>query len=134
MPTAFKKHKEFLKSNDKGKSSTLFFYLPSRTDCKESINQYKDNVQLHPIDCDYEEFNQFSSKKVPFQPHHVESNNPKERETAREIVVNFMKHIVKISNAHLVRNANCLVINGSVGNDVKIVGMEVESDKYKLSY
>ena len=132
MSTAFKKHKEFLKSNDKGKSSTLFFYLPSTTDRKESINQYKDNVQLHPFDCDYEEFNQFSSKKVPFQPHQPHLFN--HFQTAREIVVNFMKHIVKISNAHLVRNANCLVINGSVGNDVKIVRMEVESDKYKLPY
>ena len=118
----------------KGKSSTLFFYLPSTTDRKESINQYKDNVQLHPIDCNYESFSQFSSKKASFQPHHLESKDPKERETAREIVINFMKHMVTISNAPLVRNANCLVINGSVGNDVKIVGMEVENDKFKLSY
>ena len=118
----------------KGKSSTLFFYLPSTTDRKESINQYKDNVQLHPTDCNYESFSQFSSKKASFQPHHLESKDPKERETAREIVINFMKHMVTISNAHLVRNANCLVINRSVGNDVKIVGMEVENDKFKLSY
>ena len=41
-----------------------------------------------------------------------------------------MKHIVTISNANLTRNANCLVINGNVGSDVEILGMEIESKKY----
>ena len=45
-----------------------------------------------------------------------------------------MKHIVNILNANLNRNANCLVINSNVGSDVKVVGMEVESKKFKLSY
>lgn len=45
-----------------------------------------------------------------------------------------MKHIMNISSANLTRNGNCLVINGNVGNEVKIVGMEVESKKFKLSY
>ena len=101
--------------------------MPSTTDRKESINQYKGNVQLHPIDCAYEKFSEFSSKKSNFFPHHLESTDTKEREIAREIVVNFMKHIVSISNANLSRNANCLVINRNIGSDVNILRMEVES-------
>ena len=74
----------------------MFCYLPSTTDRKESINQYKGNVQLHPIDCAYEKFPEFSSKQSNFFSHHLESADTKEREIAREIVVNFMKHIVNI--------------------------------------
>ena len=64
--TCFKKHKDFLKSDDKGDSSTLFCYLPSTTDRKESVNQYNGNVQLHPIDCAYEKFLNFLVRKVFF--------------------------------------------------------------------
>ena len=56
------KNKDYLKGDDKGESSTLF-YLPSTTDWKESLNQFKGNVQLHPIDCTYEKFREYSSKK-----------------------------------------------------------------------
>ena len=45
-----------------------------------------------------------------------------------------MKHIVVVSNFNLKRNANCLMINGNVGKDVTVKGMEVESKRYKLSY
>ena len=45
-----------------------------------------------------------------------------------------MKHIVNISNQNLKRNANCLLINGNASSEAKIVGMEVESKKFKLSY
>ena len=134
VSTAFKKHKDFLKSDDKGESSTLFFYLPSTTDRKESINQFKSNVQLHPIDCSYEKFSEFSSKQSAFFPHHLESSDQKEREIAREIVINFMKDIVSVSNSNLKRNASVLLINGNVSDEAKIQGMEVECKKFKLSY
>ena len=35
------------------KMSDIFFYLPSTTDRKESINLYKDNVLLNAINCVY---------------------------------------------------------------------------------
>ena len=54
--TCFKKHKTFLTSENKGEQSCLFYYLPSTTDRKESINQHMGHVQLHPIDCIYEDF------------------------------------------------------------------------------
>ena len=50
--TCFKKYKDFLKSDNKGDFSTLFCYLPSTTDRKESLNQHRGNVQLHPITSD----------------------------------------------------------------------------------
>ena len=131
--TCFKKHKDYLKGDDKGESLTLFCYLLC-IDRKECINQFKGNVQLHPVDCAYEKFPEFSSKQRNFFPHHLELADPKQLEVAREIVVNFMKHIANISNSNLKRNADCLVINGNVGTDVKILGMEVESKKFKLSY
>ena len=119
VSTAFKKHKDFLKSDNKGESSTLFFYLPSTMDRKESINQFKSNVQLHLIDCSYEKFSEFSSKQS---------------EIAREIVINYMKHIANVSNSNLKRNASVLLINGNVSDEAKIQGMEVECKKCKLSY
>ena len=132
--TYFKKHKDYLKSDDKGESSTLFCYLPSTTDRKELVNQFKNNVQLHPIDCSYEKFREFSSSGSNFFPHHLDSDDKKEHKVAREIVVNFMKHIVNISNANLKRNRNCLVLNGNVSSETPIIGMEVRSKRFKLSY
>ena len=35
-------------------SSKMFFFLPSTTDRKESINRYTKNAHLHPIDCLYD--------------------------------------------------------------------------------
>ena len=36
-------------------ASSLFMFLPSTIDRKESILQYKDSVHLHPIDALYDE-------------------------------------------------------------------------------
>ena len=83
--TCFRKHIDFLKGNDKGESSALFCYLSSTTDRKESLNQFKGNVQLHPIDCVLEKFKEFSSTNSDFFPHHLESSDPRERQVAREV-------------------------------------------------
>ena len=106
--------------------------MPSTTNRKDSINQFKSNVQLHPIDCSYEKFSEFSSKQSAFFPHHLESSDQKEHDIAREIVINFMKHTVSVSN--LKRNASVLLSNSNVSDEAKIQGMEVECKKFKLSY
>ena len=97
--TCFKKYKDFLKSDDKGEFSTLFCYLPSTTDRKEEIylNQHKGNVQLHPITCDLLKFKEFSKTDSDFFPHHLESHDAKEQQTARKIMLNFMKHVATFS-------------------------------------
>ena len=48
------------------KMSGFFFYILSTTDRKESINKYKDNVLLNSIDFVYENFKNFSHKKMNF--------------------------------------------------------------------
>ena len=47
-------------------SCSLLFYLPSVTDRKEKINQFRDNVNLNLIDCSLEFLNSFSPDKVDF--------------------------------------------------------------------
>ena len=51
--TCFKKHfHEFLnKRHEKEDFSSLFYYLPSTTNRKEKINQFKDNMSLNAINC-----------------------------------------------------------------------------------
>ena len=47
--------------------SQLFSILTTTTDRKEKINQFINNVQLHPIDIDYNEFatkNSSEKKKI----------------------------------------------------------------------
>ena len=47
--------------------SQLFLILTTTTDSKEKINQFINNVQLHPIDIDYNEFatkNSSEKKKI----------------------------------------------------------------------
>ena len=96
--TAFKKHAKMLIDEKQAQeTSKLFFFLPSTTDRKEKINKHFGNVNLHPIDCLYEDFTKYSAKGFPFLPQDLESRATNEREIAREIVLNFMKHMTKMS-------------------------------------
>ena len=79
----------WLKKN-KLKNYQKIFFLPSTTDCKEKINKFFDNINLHPIDCPYDDVN-YSTKHHSFLPHHLDSRNTSEREAARKIVRNFLK-------------------------------------------
>ena len=107
--TTFKKFNDFLTSTDKGEYSTLFYFLPSITDRKEKINQYRNNVQLYPLTVQYDEFTDFNNGKQ-FFPQHLESTDLELRSVARETVVNYMKHVTNISNSNLKRNAITLTI------------------------
>ena len=64
--TCFNKHfPEIMNERrEKENHSTLFYYLPSITDRKESINQWRDNVNLTSIDFSIEFIESFSSKKA----------------------------------------------------------------------
>ena len=61
MSTFFKKHfREITEEQQHGEDfSTLFFYLPSITDRKEKINQFRDNVSLNSVDCSLDFLNSF---------------------------------------------------------------------------
>ena len=130
--TGFKKFNEFLLSTDKGDMSTLFYFLPSITDRKEKINQFKSNVQLYPVTVQYNEFIKHSKDGKQFFPHHLESSDSKLRSLARETVVSYMKHIANYSNNNLKRNAKSLILT-----DKTVDVEELQSDfsaRFKKGY
>ena len=131
--TCFKKFNDFLTSTDKGEFSTLFYYLPSITDRKEKINQFKNNVQLFPLTVDYDDFTSFSKEKRQFYPQHLESTDLDLRLAARQIAVQYMKHATGVSNSNLKRNAKSLVISDKALDS--IASQEtVFSARFKRSY
>ena len=86
------------------------------------MNKFFGNVNLH--------------RSQNFFPHHLESKSESEREAAREIVQNYMKHIAEVSNSNLIQNANCLMAK----NEAKIEFSWVTNThpqsqtKFKLGY
>ena len=133
--TTFKKFNEFLTSTDKGEYSTLFYFLPSITDRKEKINQFKNNVQLFPLTVEYNDFVEFNKSKQQFFPQHLESTNFELRSLARETVVNYMKHVTNISNSNLKRNAKSLVVTDKTLDSAAAIGQESEfSARFKRTY
>ena len=95
--TAFKKHAEMLIEKKQNKELLkIFFFLPSTTDWKEKINTFFGNVNLHQIDSPYEGFVNYSVKSKTFFLHDLDSRSGSEREAAKEIVWNYMKHIAGV--------------------------------------
>ena len=139
--TAFKRHAEMLIEERSAEDfSRLLFFLPSTTERKEKINKFFGNVHLHPIDCSYEAFSNYYVKSHTFYPQHLDSRFPEEREAARKLVSNHLKHIAEISNSNLIRNANSLMAKGEVkiDPDVKFSWIgEIHPQnhtKFKLGY
>ena len=88
--TDFKKHaKMLIQEKATADFLKLLFFLPSTTDQKEKNNKFFHNVNLHPIDCSYEDFSNYSVKNNIFYPQHLDSRIPNEREAAKEIVLNL---------------------------------------------
>ena len=131
---SFKKHNSML--TKEREDSLLFFYLPSTTDRKESIIQYSDHVQLYPIDCLYDNFIKHSSKKEKFMPQDLDSKYTRKRALAREIVVNFFKDAIQISNSNLRRNGKTLLAKGEVkiSSDFAWTDERNYQDKFKVTY
>ena len=94
--------------------------MPSKTGRKEKIHKFFGKFNLHPIDCSYDDFGNYSTKNQSFLPHHLDSRNTTEREAAREIVGNFLKHVAEMSNSNLIRNANCLMANNEAKIDTEV--------------
>ena len=101
--TCFKKHKQLLLEQHENsvKQSRQFFFLPATLDRKEEFLQYKDNVNLHPIEIGYEVFTE----------HGIQNFNPAllERKTdanLRSVILKIMKNAAVVSNNNLIRNAN----------------------------
>ena len=113
--TAFKKHVLFLiESKGTECSSKLFFFLPSTTDRKEKINRWINNVNLHPINCLYDDFKNYAPQSFEIQKKGIQLQDldfhiQAVRFETRECILNFMKHAAELSKNNLVRNSNALM-------------------------
>ena len=65
ISTSFKKHYSEImnESRETEDFSTLFYYLPSITDRKQDINQYRNKVNISPVDCSISFIESFSKNK-----------------------------------------------------------------------
>ena len=93
---------------EKEDSSSLFFFLPSITDRKEEINQWKNNSSLTPTDFTIEFIQNVSSKKAKFEPHLLNSLDEKERGPQIEMMYGLLKHMAQYSNQNFSRNITYL--------------------------
>ena len=123
-----------------GKRSTLLFFnfLPSITDRKEVINQWRDNVHLTPIDFNIEFIDSFSKKKVKFAPHLLNSSGP-ERMDQVDMLYGLFNHLVTVSNQNLIRNVDYLNIHDKRGSNEMEWSLggsnkRFDSTKFKLTY
>ena len=113
--TAFKKHALFLiESKGTECSSKLLFFLPSTTDRKEKINRWVNNVNLHFINCLYDDFKNYAPQSFEIQKKGIQLQDldfhiQAVRFETRECILNFMKHAAELSNNNLVRNSNALM-------------------------
>ena len=103
ITTSFKKHFQEVINEKKGESySEMFYYLPSISDRKEGINQYKSNVSLVPTDVTLEFINSFSSEKqYNFNPDLLNSRDEKVREPHVMVLRDLLRHIATVSNQNL---------------------------------
>ena len=125
----------------KGESSTLFFFLPSITDRKEKINQFRDNVSFNLIDCYLEFLYNFSpDREDHFQSHLLNSTDIEKRGPQVELLHNFSRQMAETSNANFIRNGNHLLASSTEkrdNNEIAWVGLtkqRYETIKYKLIY
>ena len=72
VSTSFKKHFNEIMNEKRGNenSSSIFFYLPSITDRKKGINQWKENPSLNPVDFNISFIESFSTKNKNFSRIH----------------------------------------------------------------
>ena len=135
--TCFKKHHQYLlneKATDK-LASSLFLFLPSTLDRKESILQFKNSVNLHPIDSFYDDMKALNNDK-DFNPFELESTT---RSNVLPLFYSYMKKVAETSNNNLVRNSNAfLASRGKVDPSSKFEWIdnsrEETQGKFEMSY
>ena len=108
--TAFKKHSAFLMSqNQENLNFSKMFVFASTLDYKEDIQQYNNNVNLHPVDVSYEQLKVLNNNK-DFDPSDLDNSA-----LTKDIVKLFysiMKEVASVSNHNLVRNSNAYMSQG----------------------
>ena len=135
--TSFKKHKDFLiqEKLNESDSSSLFLFLPSTLDRKEEFLQFKNSVNLHPIDALYDDLKAMNNDKN-FDPSQLDSPS---RDSILPLFYSYMKKIAETSNNNLVRNSNAFrASGGKVDPTSKFEwvdsSMDDVNDKFQMSY
>ena len=117
--TAFNCHDLLNVAESKTTLSNIFFYLPSITDRKEGINQYKDQVALVPITFNLEDFSKFSPREdYQFNPADLDAEIGNERASlASKTVENWFHHAAKMSNNNMLQNVFALLKKEGLNQD-----------------
>ena len=141
VSVAFKKHFDEIVNESSSSSKTdvkssLFYFLPSISDRKESVNQFKNNVSLMPCDVSVELIESFSPlKDVSFKPDLLNSVNKEERKPQTEMLYGLFKHIAQISNQNLERNIVHLnLLQNQSASEMEWSNKKFDSSKFKLTY
>ena len=136
ISTSFKKHfNEIMNEKRNEASSSLFYFLPSISDRKETINQWKNNPSLSPIDFTVEFIEIFSSQNEKFQPNLLNSTDNKLRDPQVEILYGLFKHMAQISNQNLERNIAHLNLKQNQNtSEMEWSSSQFDSSKFKLTY
>ena len=139
VSVAFKKHFDEIVNESSSKTdvrSSLFYFLPSISDRKESVNQFKNNVSLMPYDISLELIESFSPlKDVSFKPHLLNSVKEEERKPQTEMLYGLFKHIAQISNQNLERNIVHLnLLQNRSASEMEWSNKKFDSSKFKLTY
>ena len=82
----------------------MFMFLPSTLDRKEDIQQYNDNVNLHPVDISYEQLKVLNNNKY-FDPSDLDKISALRKDIVK-IFYSIMRVVAGVSNHNLVRNSN----------------------------
>ena len=139
VSVAFKKHFDEIVNESSSKSdvkSSLFYFLPSISDRKESVNQFKNNVSLYPCDVSAELIESFSPLKgVSFRPDLLNSVKEEERKPQTEMLYGLFKHIAEMSNQNLQRNIVHLnLLQSRSPSEMEWSNKKFDSSKFKLTY
>ena len=136
VSTSFKKHfNEIMNEKRNEESSSLFYFLPSISDRKETINQWKNNPSLVPIDFNTEFIENFSLQNEKFQPNLLNSTDNKLRDPQVEILYGLFKHMAQISNQNLQRNIAHLNLKQNRNTSkMEWSSSQFDSSKFKLTY
>ena len=136
--TAFNAYSnEMLSERDRNDFSKIF-YLPSITDRKENINQYRDQVTLTPVDCKLERFADFSPEGYGFNPSHLQPSHP-EYANATATLYKFFENSNEVSNANLIQNVYSLMKKKNIKHSdlkwgVSMPQSRIDNDRFSLGY
>ena len=138
--TCFNKHYSEIMNERREKEdhSTLCYFTPPITGRKEKINQWRDNVNLMPINFSIEFIESFSKKKSKFAPHLLNSDSS-ERLDQVDMLYGLFNHIAKVSNQHLIRNVDYLNVHDKRNDSemewsVRGSKKRYDSSKFKRTY